>query len=184
MTDIKEALRLYDAGNYLGSFEMATELAKGGEVDAYILLGWIYERGKIDPSNEDLALKYYQAAANSGSGKGRYALGKYLKARGHYEDAFKYFCMASEDSNLPGTYNAGLCYEFGTGTNLDQERAFQYYESAARGGHIFARMKIARKYLKCGNPLKIIRGMLYFILTPLHMIVMVLRNKYDERTFE
>ena len=155
-----------------------------GNAAANVLLGWIFENGKIGAPNMDLALRNYQIAASADPANGNYALGLFLRKQGQPQNAFECFGNSAKGGSLPGAYNAGLCCDLGIGTDLDKLRALEYYEFAAKGGHVFARAKLARRDVKSGNLLKGVRGIVKFVMSMLHMLIIVSKDKYDERILE
>ena len=181
MRAIQDAVELYDSGQFQASFDLATLLTKTGNADAFVLLGWIYENGKISTPSMELALRNYEVAASIDSANGNYALGLFLKKRGELKPAFECFGRAAENGSLPGAYNAGHCCFFGIGTDVAKLRAFEFYELAAKGGHFFARAKLARRDYKSGNLLKKVRGIVILAYTMLHLAVVAFKNKHDER---
>ena len=86
------------------------------------------------------ARKYYEQAAEKGSGNALYNLGllyydglgverDYAKARDYYEQA------AAKGNKTSPYYNLGWMYEHGEGVNIDYEMALYYYQKAADAGH-------------------------------------------------
>ena len=56
------------------------------------------------------------------------------------------FQKAAEQGNLLAMHNLAVIYEMGLGSAADYPKALGYYNSAADGGHVESRERLARLY--------------------------------------
>ena len=59
---------------------------------------------------------------------------------------FIYLKLAADYGNCDAQYYLGLCYQDGTGCDIDYSLAFKYYTMAAQQGHAFAYCRIGELY--------------------------------------
>ncbi|XP_034546408.1 death ligand signal enhancer isoform X2 [Notolabrus celidotus] len=65
----------------------------------------------------------------------------------NYEEAFICFVAAAREGYSKAQFNVGVCYEKGRGVTRDKEKALQYYQQAAAGGHRQAQYRYAKLLL-------------------------------------
>ncbi|XP_068181627.1 death ligand signal enhancer isoform X2 [Antennarius striatus] len=65
----------------------------------------------------------------------------------NYDEAFPYFVAAAQQGYSKAQFNVGVCYEKGRGVRKDTEKAINYYQQAAAGGHIQAQYRYAKLLL-------------------------------------
>jgi TPR repeat protein len=58
---------------------------------------------------------------------------------GDYDNAFEYLTKAAELGDIRAHYMLGIMYARGQGAEKDEERSIHHYETAAIGGHPYAR---------------------------------------------
>jgi TPR repeat protein len=128
-----------------------------GNANAFALLAEMYLGGRIPLQDGQTALqeaiKYMNLAWDKGSPAGYFDLGLLYynvaipgvsaeTARGatvsfvprDYDKAFHYFVAACEKGNGKACRWTGICYEQGTGTTQDFEKAAQSYQGAGQDG--------------------------------------------------
>ncbi len=128
-----------------------------GNANAYVLLGEMYLGNRVPLQSGQTALqeatKYMNLAWDGGAAGGYFDLGLLYynvaipgvseeTARGatvsfvprDYDKAFQYFTAACEKGNGKACRWTGICYEQGTGTKQDFEKAAQSYQRAGRDG--------------------------------------------------
>ena len=183
-TDFNAVLKFYERGMYQESFNTAMSLAKRGDADAQVFLGWLYLKGYAGQINEQEALRWYMAGAAQGNTDAQYALGNYFKVKKDYLLAYEWYKLASDSTHLPSLYNLGLLYEYGLGVKKDQQQALKLFRVAASKGHLFSKKKISMYLIKSKNLLRKLRGLLMFPSMLVLAVWFVLRSRYDERTLE
>jgi uncharacterized protein len=128
-----------------------------GKANAYALLAEMYLGDRIPLQSGQTAvqeaMKYMNLAWDKGSANGYFDLGLLYynvaipgvseeTARGatvsyvprDYDRAFQYFTASCEKDNGKACRWTGICYEQGTGTKQDFEKAAQSYQRAGRDG--------------------------------------------------
>jgi uncharacterized protein len=142
-----------------------------GNANAYALLAEMYLGNRIPLQDGQTAvqeaIKYMNLAWDKGSAAGYFDLGLLYynvaipgvseeTARGatvsfvprDYDKAFQYFVAACEKGNGKACRWTGICYEQGTGTTQDFEKAAQSYQRAGRDGtarYLLANLLVAGK---------------------------------------
>ncbi|HZV21119.1 MAG TPA: tetratricopeptide repeat protein [Hyphomicrobiales bacterium] len=111
--------------------------AEQNHTEAQFVLASLYERGVGVPKNDAYAIAWYRKAAKSGHIRAMHNLGVMLAARAmqkDYEEAASWFMQAASAGLSDSQFNLALLYERGLGLEADRERAFFWYEVAARAG--------------------------------------------------
>lgn len=121
-------------------------LAAQGSIAGMEYLALAY-RAKGDKAKEK---HWYAAADTAGSPHGALGLASMLENEGDTKSAFEAVKRSSDRGYLLGMYRLGNSYERGAGTARDVAKAKESYERAAKRGHWFAKIAIARLYLR-GN---------------------------------
>lgn len=118
-------------------------------------LAIMYQEGLGTEKDPEKALMYMKMVADSGNGRAQYMVAQYLEngsgiekspalAQEYYSKALENFL--AEDSENPSVWTQSTIakmYEKGMGTGQDPEKAFQFYQLAAGGGHTFSQYKTA-----------------------------------------
>lgn len=129
-----EAIPYLLAGAKLGSFW-----------DAY-LLGECYEYGKGVKADEDIALAWYESAAEAGLPEAMNAAGYLCFWNGSYEKAVHWLTMAVENGNIDAMINLGALYINGNGIGRDPKYGAQLILQAARSGNPTGMYTISKLY--------------------------------------
>jgi len=79
-----------------------------------------------------------------------YALGLYGFHQ-NYAKAFEFWHRAAELGNSSAYYNIALCYDHGSGVDMDKKKAIHYHELAAMGGDVRARNNLGVIETRSGN---------------------------------
>ena len=109
----------------------------------YIKLGDDYYNGRGVEKNEDIALKWYQKAAELEDGKARLILGDmynyYYRYGENHEMAFYWYQKSADLGYAEGQEAVGYMYKNGFGVEEDHKKAFYWYKKAAhqliKGGY-------------------------------------------------
>ncbi|KAI8892980.1 hypothetical protein BC833DRAFT_609964 [Globomyces pollinis-pini] len=131
--------------------------AEQGDSTAQFLLGQCYFTGDGVPEDRVKAVAYFLRAAGNGDPDGQYSAAMcHLKGDIIARDpkrAFDLFLKASENSNfldvnryLDTMYRLGIYYREGIYVAADERKATDYFDAAARGGHIPALVVIAKQF--------------------------------------
>ncbi|CAB4413983.1 unnamed protein product [Rhizophagus irregularis] len=135
------------------AFKLYQKAADLGNAIGILCLGYSYLYGIGTESDENKAFELFQKAADLGNASGNFFLGYYYyygigtnvdkrKAFGLYQKAadlgdvngiyklaFELCQKAAELEDSPRIYyNLGYCYEYGIGTDIDYQKAFELYQ--------------------------------------------------------
>jgi TPR repeat protein len=95
-------------------------------------------------------------AANTGMIGAQIIYGQMLLDGHHTErnetDAYSWFAKAAESGDLDALNMLGRCHENGWGTAPDFDRAAEYFDRAASGGHVWAKVNLAQILMRQGRP--------------------------------
>ncbi|EGB12463.1 hypothetical protein AURANDRAFT_20439 [Aureococcus anophagefferens] len=130
-------------------YRRAVEL---GDVDAMASLGELYRTGSGVKLDKKKAERLYRMAADRGDAFGQTCLGAFLHSDEKFEEAVRYFVLATDQGYAAGEYNLGCCYRYGTGTEVDLGKArywlepFRYVALAADQGYTCAESNLGCFY--------------------------------------
>lgn len=121
------------------AFTLMTNEANGGNKNAMLTLGTMYERGIGTPRNFDNALDWYQKAAQAGLAEGYYNSGVCYEigmgTRGDVKRAFENFEKSAELGLSQGLYKLASLYFTGTGTEKNEQWGVELLTRAAAANH-------------------------------------------------
>jgi TPR repeat protein len=129
----------YERGDYATALREWQPLAKQGEADAQVSLGWLYSNGHGVPQDYAQAWNWYRTAARQGNQHAQvnlgtcYALGQgvpqdYLKALGLFQ-------LAADQGNALAQVKLGGMYEEGRGVRHDLVQAYKWYYLVSASGN-------------------------------------------------
>ena len=149
---IETALNAYSEGNYTNALEILQRLAREGEARAQYNLGAMYDAGSGVEEDNEVAVKWYSAAAEQGIASAAFNLGNMFR-EGHgveksYEQAVSWYERAATLGDSSAQYNLGAMYENGYGTERDLDKAVEWYRKAADQGLVHAQHRLGTLYLK------------------------------------
>jgi TPR repeat protein len=121
-----------------------------GIADAYVAIAEMYDKGVDLPADSQRAATWYRKAAEKGHGEAQLTLAARAMKESHYDEALKWFELASKNGRSGGTYGLGYLYEHGMGVKENSNAAIKYYRDATLGGnraalHALTEMHIAGK---------------------------------------
>lgn len=118
-------------------------------------LGMAYLYGRGVPVDYDLALKYFQKAAEQGWVDGQLQLGSMyyngIGVKKDYKQALKYFNLASQGGHILAFYNLGQMHATGTGVMRSCHTAVELFKNVCERGRWSERLMIAYNSYKNGN---------------------------------
>ena len=173
-SDAVSAFRAKDKAEALRIF---CELAKRGEIAAYLEIGNIYELGGDGVIQDfDAAMRWYKKSLFKAEdidaclGVARlYYFGKGRKI--DYQKALSYYALLENSNDPIASFMMGKMYQLGQGVEKDMNKAEAFYEKAAREGNLFALRNLG--ILRCHKGKKI-AGSLLFIKAILHGLLLSL----------
>ncbi len=134
------------------SFEETLTLAKQEDARAQFRMGFFYRNGIGCSKNEAKAVEWYEKSAQQGNGCAIAALGNMYesgagglqkdsnKALKYYQDAFEKLMSASDDVFCQNSL--GTIYFYGYVVVKNEEKAFTWYEKAAKQGYAVAQFNV------------------------------------------
>ena len=128
------------------AFDFFMKGAVDRNVDCMTQVAVSYEHGIGISKDIDLALKWYQGAANEGSELGAYLAGLIYSRKENYTEAFKFFQKAAL-KDLPQVFYivASMHYE-GVGTTENFSEAYKFFKKGANSGDPKCMFQLARMY--------------------------------------
>ncbi|MBS04346.1 MAG: hypothetical protein CMQ24_16790 [Gammaproteobacteria bacterium] len=126
------------------------EAANGGNSQAQLSLGFMYETGQNVIADVVEAVRWYRRAADNGEVEAQLSLGLlYQKGELIREDpveSARWFRMAANQGHADAQQTLGYFYESGTGVVPDIAEAARWYERAASQGKVAAQNNLGRLY--------------------------------------
>ncbi len=123
--------------------------AQAGDPKAQVTLGHAHEQGNGVAQSDELAAKWYRAAADQGNPDAQNSLGiLYRLGRGVDRDkaeAVNWYRKAARQGHAPAYYNLGAAYYNGDGVPVDDVLAYAWFALAARAGLAGATEAVARQ---------------------------------------
>ena len=127
-----------------------TARAEGGDREAQLDLGFMYERGQGVTQSDAKAVKWYRLAADQGYAIAQSNLGvMYELGQGVTQsvtEAAKWYRLAANQSSAAGQSNLGVMYELGQGVTKSDKKAVKWYRLAADQGYAAGQTNIGVMY--------------------------------------
>lgn len=128
-----KALEYYKNNDYNMSFYLFKYLADIGYEKAYGFLGLAYNYGEGVSKNDELMIRNYEKALESGYYWCAYCLGEYYYNINQYKEAIKYFMKCGANDNpfqSDALYSVGKMHEYGEGTEESITQAIIFYKKS------------------------------------------------------
>ena len=178
----EDARRLMDANRPSEALQIYEALAREGDPNCQVFVGWMFYSGHGTKTDKELGLEWFGKAAVLGSAAGAFYCGRHAAKVGKYEEALRYFHQAAAKQYSPALFWLGLCHTRGYGVEKSEEKAVGYYKRAAAGGNLFARRALAVMMIKGKfGPLQIPLGLVLFPAYVVAAIVDGATKGYTER---
>lgn len=139
---------LFEKGRFDEALKEYRKMAEVGSVEAQLRVGWMYYTGHGVEVDLNEARRWYLKAAESNSPEGQFYLGRFYRAQTLYQQAMNCFQKSASHNYMPSIYQSGVMYELGEGVAIDKDKAYKYYEQAARMGHLRSQREMARMIIK------------------------------------
>ncbi len=122
--------------------------AEAGDTAAQVALAHAYENGEGVAKNEDLAAKWYRAAADKGNAQAQSELGVMyrlgLGVQQDKEEAVKWYRKAAKQGFGPAMFNLATCFYNGDGVGISDRLAYAWFVLAKRAGSTEAAEAVTR----------------------------------------
>jgi len=189
-TDKKHALKraryLYFHGKAKESLDIYLPYAESGHEDSQVFVGWLYSKG-CKNVEQDLkqAKRWLEPAAESGNVDAIYLLGIVYSMAGNHHQAISKLNSAAELGYSAAYYQLGKIYFTGIHTERNNRLAYDYFNSASKLGHIFAKREVALMNIKgykgiSGIPI----GLFLFVASIFTGIYSAIKDPYGDITYE
>lgn len=176
------ARRLFSEKKFAAAFAVYEELAKLGDPQCQVFLGWMYSEGLGALQDRQEALAWFRRAASLGSKEGAFYCGKSALASRNYSEALDWFRKAAVQEYGPALLWLGLAHVRGLGVDVDQRKGVAFLERASSTGNFPARRELAVLMIK--GHLGIVRipeGIVRFVYAVCAAIVSgIFRRSTDE----
>jgi TPR repeat protein len=97
-------------------------------MQAQFNLGLMYDRGRGVPQSDEKAMYWYTKSANKGDVWAQDGLAYLYEKQNNYEEAIKYYRMASSQNHGFSFCSLGYFYQNGFGVKKDEIKAAEYFE--------------------------------------------------------
>ncbi|BDW81687.1 hypothetical protein MACH24_11250 [Erythrobacter sp. Dej080120_24] len=143
-----------------------SHLADKNSKVALFVLGYIFLYGRhgveVDRAKgEALFLR----ACELGSLEASYRLGRYYQSIGRQTEAVQAFQRAADLGFSPALCRLGALYQVGGVTEKDRSKSREYFNKSIARGNLIARKGLAHLNLTSKNPVKVIMGLVQYILS-------------------
>lgn len=142
-----QAIKDYRLGDYS---QAALPMIKQAETDpvANYYLGRMFLYGYGQLQNHDLAMRYFDTAANKGYLPAVLVMAKYaLMHDKNAEAAVNWFKKAAAANDVSAQLFLAAAYQFGLGVKKNEDVATKYHIDAARNGNATAQLALAEHFL-------------------------------------
>ena len=140
----------FDNGDYETAFSYMLPLAKEGNADAQMLVGYLYEQGLGVLKNDKAAIKWYLLAAKQNDLLAQARLGRmYEKGTGvekNNEEANKWYALIMAKSNARGFNDIAEMFADDDGRIGDYDAAIKWFRLAAKQGSTNAQTSLGAMY--------------------------------------
>jgi TPR repeat protein len=144
--DYQSALTAFDNGDFDASFPTLYRYAQKGDPEAQFRVGRMYADGKGAAMDDEIAMRFFEAAAKQGHPPALVMMGmRYKEGRGLPKDpekAFQYMAMAADKGDAKAKYYLGIMYRDGIGTAKNPALARQLIQQSADAGDTKAQMTV------------------------------------------
>jgi uncharacterized protein len=165
----RNAERLFSEKRYADAFRIYQELARTGDINSQIFVGWMYHEGLGTEKSETEALRWFAGAANLGSKAGAFYCAKSAIAGRQYDEAQKWLQESAKQEYGPALLWLGLIHIRGMGVPIDFQKGVGYLQRAAATGNFPAKREMALLMMR--GRLGISRIPLGFLLLPYSLLV-------------
>ena len=181
---IEEAKRLYDRKEYEKAFALYLILAERGNMECQTFVGWMYFKGEGVAKDHIEAKSWISRAANTGDRNAQYSFGVMCHLLGDYQNALVFYTKAAASGHSAAYYQLGEMYYAGLGVEMNYVKAYEFFETGAKMGHIFAKRQLSLMLIKGFKGLPYIpAGIALFVVNIFTGGWAAITDTYSEKTY-
>jgi TPR repeat protein len=179
-----EAKHLYYRREFGKAFALYRILAERGNIECQTFVGWMYFKGEGVAKDYDEAKRWISLAADSGDRNAQYSFGLMYQLLGDYENAMVLYQRAAVLGHSAACYQLGKMYYAGLGVRENHVKAYEFFETSARMGHIFAKRQLSLMLIKGYKGLAFIPiGLVLFVINIFVGGWTAITETYSEKTY-
>lgn len=173
---------LYAAGDYSAALAAYEELASAGDPYCLIVAARMHAEGQGTQKDLNKARDYLNSAAGLGNVEACLQLAFVEKELGNDTAYFAALKRAADGGSLPALHRLGYCMLNGVGTRMDAAKGWEAITSAAKRGHLAARVAVAKQLLRRPwDVVNFLRGSWEFVSAVLLASRLVFTHPDDDR---
>lgn len=164
--------------------------AAGGDAEAQLALGSIYDEGRGVPKDQLKAVEWFLKSAMQGNAQAQFFIGAlYANGQGLPKDdrkAIEWYEKSAAQGVVDAQFNLGVMYAGGRGVPKDPAKAAEWYEKAALQGLTRAQFNLGLMNLAGqGVPKDVLRGYVWFAVAAADGDPAAIKNRdFIEKQFE
>ncbi len=144
--DFQKGWKAYSSTDYAAALVEWQDIADAGDVNACYGMGLLYGNGFGVDLNDDLALKYYLAAAGKGHAEAQYSLG-IMHQNGwgvpiDEEEGVKWYLLAADQGIVGAQLALGRVLAMDFTDKYDAVEAYKWFGLAHKSGDLDAKAKL------------------------------------------
>jgi TPR repeat protein len=164
---------LVQSDRFQEAYEHCLPLAEAGDAEAQMYVGWMHHVGKGVEKDLEEAERWYRRALPAQSPRVEFFLASIYWEKGQRDKENEWLERAASKRSAAALYELGRVYRFGSGVPADPQKSRNYYEDAARLGHVFACRSVAGEMCKGRRGLWRVPVGLLMLVTSLITIVRI-----------
>ena len=133
-----EGCEAYLRGDFASAMHLFLPLAKKGDTESELAIGWLYDNGLGVAHDDTEAARWYRRAAEQGDARAQQYLGTmYASGEGVRKDlvsAEHWFRLAAESDSSGGQYGLGVMYRDGIVVARNPIEAYEWFTLAIQSG--------------------------------------------------
>lgn len=181
LNELRQAHQLIDTA-LQEAMERLEGLAARGSAMSMMYIADAYRSGKGAKIDLVRAEEWYRRAAENGVILGTYELARMHLDAKRYVEAKETLAIGASKQHLPSINMLGTMYRDGLGVDRDLKRARDLFETAAAGGHVFAKRDLGAvlmrgKFGMCQT----VRGLMLFMASIGDLVIVGSSDSLSER---
>jgi uncharacterized protein len=178
----RAARELLDQKKYVEAFALYEKLARDGDPQCQITVGWMCHEGRGTAKDRGRAVDWFRQAATLGSKEGAFYCGKSALGLQQYDEALGWFQKAAAKEYGPALLWLGLAYVRGLGVEADFKKGIKYLERASATGNFPAQRELALLMIRgnMGMP-RVLVGVALFVSAVVAAIISSMTSGHTDK---